>query len=72
MAKRNIHHDSSLTWDSFQNYFDVQADTFDEHRLIRLFETKYYNKVVEWKGTVIRVDSQMELDEVVRDTQNKD
>lgn len=29
--------------------------------------TKYFRKVVEWEGTVMRVDSQMETDEYIKD-----
>jgi hypothetical protein len=35
-----------------------------------LFNSKYNRKVVEWQGTVLRVDSQTEADEYIKDSNN--
>ena len=56
----------------FQSYFENQQEKFDENKLVSLFNTKYHRKVVEWQGTVLRVDSQMAYDEYIKDEKEND
>lgn len=50
----------SLTWTSFVNECGLESNRAS---VLRAFEYKYKNEVVEWEGKVLRVDGDHEDDD---------
>ncbi len=46
-----------MTWEKFQDFFNEKTDGSEAYKFEDLFNSKYYHKLVEWEGTVLRVDS---------------